>query len=133
MSTKFWLNPPRGGGVRWVEPNINPTAYYKYGNYKQRVWRFPINTTTDLNPMARHWMMDLSYVKGTIIHQRSTSNLNHKYIRKPFTWKWAESIYYKQVTGKLHTIPWIMGLYVLFCTGMRAYDNSAYDYYYFTD
>ena len=30
MSAKYWLNPPRGGGLRWVEQTINNTAYYKW-------------------------------------------------------------------------------------------------------
>ncbi|MEE4247778.1 MAG: hypothetical protein V2I33_20440 [Kangiellaceae bacterium] len=58
MPAKFWLNPPRGAGKRWIEPTLNPTAYYKWGNYKQRNWRFPMNTATSEHPLGGHWMMD---------------------------------------------------------------------------
>ena len=133
MSSKNWLNPPRGAGIRWVEPNINPTAYYKWGNYKQRNWRFPCNTSTDLHPLGKHWMMDYSYGKGIVVHQNSGFRMNTGFIRRPFTKQWAEAIWYKQIWGKLPALPWIAFLYGCFCCGMRAYDNSAYDYFYFTD
>ena len=133
MSAKYWLNPPRGGGVRWVEPTINNTAYYKWGNYKQRVWRFPYNTATNLHPTAKHWLMDYSYSKGIIVHQRSSNNMNHKYVKRPFTKAWFEFLYYKQVTGKLYIMPWLFFVWLVCGASMRAYDNTAYDYYYFTD
>lgn len=131
--TKLWLNPPRGGGIRWVEPTINNTAYYKWGNRRQRVWRFPMNTATDIHPLGRHWMMDYSYSKGFITHQRSKNTLNHNYLRRPFTKEWVENIYWKQVSGKLYFIPWLLFIYGMGMCGMRSYDNSAYDYFYFTD
>ncbi|CAG9322742.1 unnamed protein product [Blepharisma stoltei] len=134
MSTsKLWLNPPRGGGVVFVEPTINNTAYYKWGNHRQRVWRFPQNTATDLHPMARHWLMDYTYGKGLIVHQRSHYTLNQNYIRKPFTKEWLQAIYWKQAPGKIYLIPWLLFIYGAGACGMRAYDNSAYDYFYFTD
>ena len=92
-----------------------------------------MNTATEAHPMARHWLTDFTYVKGLIIHQRSKNNMNHNYIKQPFTRQWLEHIYYKQVTGKIHTIPWVLFVYGLGCAGMRSFDNSAYDYFYFTD
>jgi len=133
MSARYWLNPPRGGTLKWIEPTINNTAYYKWGNYKQRSWRFPMNTGTDVHPLARHWLMDYSYGKGIILHQRSRHHMNHNYIRKPFTKEWFEHLYWKQISGKLHLIPWLLFIYGCGMCSMRAYDNTAYDYFYFTD
>ena len=133
MSSRHSINPPRGGGIRYVEPTINNTAYYKWGNYKQRSWRYPINTATDANPMARHWLCDFTYVKGLIVHQRSKNNMNQNYIKRPFTKQWFEHIYYKQITGKLPLVPWILFVYGCGCASMRSFDNTAYDYFYFSD
>lgn len=131
--SKHSINPPRGGGIRYVEPTINNNAFYKWGNYRQRSWRFPMNTATDAHPMARHWLCDFSYVKGMIVHQRSKFTMNQNYIRRPFTWHWFEALYHKQVVAKLYLIPWVYFIYGLGCAGMRSFDNSAYDYFYFTD
>lgn len=133
MSAKFWLNPPRGAGVRWVEPTLNNNAFYSYGNRAQRTWRFPINTATDNHPLARHWLPDYSYGKGVIIHQMSPNLINASYMSRPFTRQWLEQKYSKYFEDKWMLLPWAAFIWCLFASGMRAYDNSAYDYFYFTD